>query len=246
MTTAFNVTHYHDSDIEMMQGIYLGGEHSSKGYLKWLRLQQGSDEYEVKLPKLIGHTVSKNLRPGMPIQVWARSKKDTLKAMMVIPMPPDALDDPTAAASAKTDSEAGITDALAIANPLVKVAYYSPTAPTSTPDAKPPASNPSSPKASATQRCVLQVCGKGSCRKRGGRSVVEALESAIREQNLEHVVTLETTGCLKNCKKGPTVKATDSSQQSKSVKYSYVQAKDVPQLLQRFGQSYQSAPGQHR
>jgi len=71
-----------------IQGRYLGGITSSKGHLKWLRIETERGEQQIKLSKYIGCTLSQEIQPGAEIRVWARPKKDYLKALMVVPLNP--------------------------------------------------------------------------------------------------------------------------------------------------------------
>ena len=75
---------------------------------------------------------------------------------------------------------------------------------------------------------TLKVCTKGKCGKQGSYRIVQALEAAVRSQGLGNAITIETSSCLKNCKKGPTIKVSPGS-----TKYSSVKVQDVPQILQR-------------
>lgn len=61
-----------------------------------------------------------------------------------------------------------------------------------------------SPRRSACLR--LQICNKGTCRKRGSAKLRQALEATIHDTPDLHSLTVETTGCLKACKKGPNLR----------------------------------------
>jgi hypothetical protein len=52
----------------------------------------------------------------------------------------------------------------------------------------------------------LQVCSKGSCRKRGAEQLQRQLESWAQDHGLAEQIIIQTTGCLKDCKKGPNVR----------------------------------------
>jgi (2Fe-2S) ferredoxin len=52
----------------------------------------------------------------------------------------------------------------------------------------------------------LKVCRKGTCCKRGSLQVIQAMEAAIAKHELEDRITIETTGCMDRCKKGPNIK----------------------------------------
>ncbi|NET54472.1 MAG: (2Fe-2S) ferredoxin domain-containing protein, partial [Merismopedia sp. SIO2A8] len=54
----------------------------------------------------------------------------------------------------------------------------------------------------ATRACVM-LCQKSSCRKRGAGDVYKAVTDSLRTRGLDEHVTIKTTGCQKQCKKGP-------------------------------------------
>ncbi len=70
----------------------------------------------------------------------------------------------------------------------------------------------------------ILVCQKSACRKRGGRSLCEALEAELREQNLQDRAKLHLTGCLKQCSKGPNLVIG-------RMRYQQVNPDDLPQIL---------------
>ncbi|MGP1386755.1 MAG: (2Fe-2S) ferredoxin domain-containing protein [Thainema sp.] len=61
--------------------------------------------------------------------------------------------------------------------------------------------------ASAPPTCQrIKVCGKGSCCKRGGGEIFQALRQEVAANpNLQNI-EIESTGCLKACKRGPNIK----------------------------------------
>lgn len=60
-----------------------------------------------------------------------------------------------------------------------------------------------SPLPKAKQPTVIQVCDRGTCRKRGAATIMAVLQSAIHDQELASQIVVRSTGCLKNCKHGP-------------------------------------------
>ncbi|MGJ3249062.1 MAG: (2Fe-2S) ferredoxin domain-containing protein [Elainellaceae cyanobacterium] len=173
----------YSADIEMIQGTYLGGTLSSKGYLKGLRLQHHESESFIKLSKPIGCAIAQTIQPGTTIQVWGRPTKDGLNALRVVPISQqDALIDSS--------------------NPQI-------------PEQTPP-------------RFTLRLCTRGKCGKRESTHLLQALQTAIQEQRLDHRVTISTDGCLKNCKHGPTLRIEPGG-----IQYSYVQVHDIPGILKR-------------
>jgi len=49
----------------------------------------------------------------------------------------------------------------------------------------------------------IMVCHKSGCKKRGGRQLVEALERALKDYQLQYQVEIQYTGCQKCCAKAP-------------------------------------------
>jgi NADH:ubiquinone oxidoreductase subunit E len=51
----------------------------------------------------------------------------------------------------------------------------------------------------------IQVCDRGTCRKRGSQAVYNAVCQTIQDQGLSEQVTVQKTGCLNACKRGVNV-----------------------------------------
>jgi len=60
-------------------------------------------------------------------------------------------------------------------------------------------------KAPAKTPTKILVCQKSDCLKRGAGGVCKALENALNSRGLEDQVTVQGTGCLKQCKAGPNI-----------------------------------------
>ncbi|MGJ3252399.1 MAG: (2Fe-2S) ferredoxin domain-containing protein [Elainellaceae cyanobacterium] len=76
----------YSADVELIEGTYLGGTLSSKGYLKRLRLRHHGTESLIKLSKPIGCAIAQTIHPGTTIQVWARPTKGGLNALRIVPI----------------------------------------------------------------------------------------------------------------------------------------------------------------
>ncbi|WP_017716699.1 (2Fe-2S) ferredoxin domain-containing protein [Kamptonema formosum] len=55
----------------------------------------------------------------------------------------------------------------------------------------------------AQPKAKILVCQKSGCVKRGGKTLCQALETALCERGLQNHVAIERTGCLKGCSSGP-------------------------------------------
>ncbi len=71
----------------------------------------------------------------------------------------------------------------------------------------------------------ILVCQKSSCCKRGGKAMCGALGQWVEERGLGDRVRVKTTGCLKNCGKGPNMIVGKT-------RYHHVQAGDIPKILE--------------
>ncbi|MBE7382013.1 MAG: (2Fe-2S) ferredoxin domain-containing protein [Leptolyngbya sp. SIO1E4] len=75
-------------------------------------------------------------------------------------------------------------------------------------------SQPSQPQASKpapkTAEVCIQVCRKGKCFKQGSKHIWQMLQAEVEANpDLQHV-SIEATGCLKACKKGPNLRVLPS------------------------------------
>lgn len=82
------------------------------------------------------------------------------------------------------------------------------------------------PSAPAPSGCIL-VCQKSDCCKRGGRALVEALQTELSDRGLENQVKIKPTGCMKRCKAGPNLIMPDKT------RYTKIQAPEVTDLLDK-------------
>ncbi|TAF55625.1 MAG: (2Fe-2S) ferredoxin domain-containing protein [Oscillatoriales cyanobacterium] len=82
--------------------------------------------------------------------------------------------------------------------------------PTITDDDRPQSSAPAAPSASPTRPgVILEICRKGTCRKRGSLELVERWQ-AEADRNPSFVgLECRLTGCLKHCKAGVNVRVGD-------------------------------------
>lgn len=190
-------------DVHVLHGQYIGSTLSSKGRIKQLHVMAHDQQWSLTLPKAIGYSLSGKLLLGMQLQVWVRPHKQTLRALMVIPVD-SAVDGAIASQSGKLDLDD--YDRLETLDLIGFDALAS----------------------KASKQLTLNVCTKGKCYKQGGRDVIHALQAAAQDLNLQSVVVIKKTGCLKNCKKGPTVKITPNSKT-----YSFVRKQDAAEILQR-------------
>ena len=73
----------------------------------------------------------------------------------------------------------------------------------------------------------ILICRKSSCSKKGGKQLYAALAEAIKNLALQDKVSIEFTGCQKQCKQAPSFILMPGN-----VKYKYVDPNDLPSLLE--------------
>ncbi|MDF0555530.1 (2Fe-2S) ferredoxin domain-containing protein [Kamptonema sp. UHCC 0994] len=87
--------------------------------------------------------------------------------------------------------------------------------------------------ATATANCPqakakILVCQKSDCQKRGGRAVCQALENALSDRGLKDQVTIQGTGCLKQCKAGPNIVLMPDK-----TRYSRIEPAEIPAIIEK-------------
>ncbi len=83
-------------------------------------------------------------------------------------------------------------------------------------------------KAPAKTQTKILVCQKSDCQKRGAGGVCKALENALNARGLEDQVTVQGTGCLKQCKAGPNIVLMPDK-----TRYSRIAPKEVPAIIDK-------------
>jgi (2Fe-2S) ferredoxin len=74
----------------------------------------------------------------------------------------------------------------------------------------------------------ILFCQKSDCQKRGGKAMCRALEQAIADRHLTDRVTLQGTGCMKDCHQGPNLIMPGKN------RYRRVAAQDIPALVDEY------------
>jgi NADH:ubiquinone oxidoreductase subunit E len=69
-----------------------------------------------------------------------------------------------------------------------------------------PPTTPSGKKAKKEKnKGKILICQKSDCWKRGGKKICEKLQQELSDRGLDETITVQKTGCLKKCKKGPNI-----------------------------------------
>ena len=84
--------------------------------------------------------------------------------------------------------------------------------------------NLSFPENKVKVKAKVLVCQKSSCWKKGGKEVCQVLEDICRDRQIQ----VKTTGCLKQCKKGPNVMMLPDK-----TRYSKVKPQQIPALVEK-------------
>ncbi|NJK65392.1 MAG: (2Fe-2S) ferredoxin domain-containing protein [Microcoleus sp. CSU_2_2] len=82
--------------------------------------------------------------------------------------------------------------------------------------------------APAKTKTKILVCQKSDCQKRGGAAVCKALENALNSRGLEGQVTVQGTGCLKQCKAGPNIVLMPDK-----TRYSRIKPAEIPAIVDK-------------
>ncbi|MDQ2100445.1 MAG: (2Fe-2S) ferredoxin domain-containing protein [Tychonema bourrellyi B0820] len=80
----------------------------------------------------------------------------------------------------------------------------------------------------AKTKTKILVCQKSDCQKRGGAAVCKALENALNSRGLAQQVTVQGTGCLKQCKAGPNIVVMPDK-----TRYSRIKPAEIPAILDK-------------
>jgi len=173
----------HHPQGQVLKGCYVAPYRSHKGKLKGLQLQIGEATYTIKLPKYLRPMLVRELAPMDFVQIWAYPDDDIWKAINVLPLSAEETQALKQHWQEFPPEPSALTTAAiddsAQDNPAAK------------PKAKP--------------QCI-QVCRKGKCYKQGSKHIWSVLQSEVENNpDLQHI-SIEATGCMKACKKGPNLK----------------------------------------
>ncbi|MEG3859474.1 (2Fe-2S) ferredoxin domain-containing protein [Microcoleus sp. herbarium12] len=195
------------------------------GYkLKYLRISSDRKvEYLVKLSKELRSFLAPVLTPGLRVQVAGEKElnlkngKIKLKASSLTlarghnDRSPEHLDSTSVPAGVMTSVGEALEDDRAIGKIEVSSARAAQTV-----------------KAAAKTQTKILVCQKSDCQKRGGAAVCKALENALNARGLEEQVTVQGTGCLKQCKAGPNIVVMPDK-----TRYSRIKPAEVPAIVDK-------------
>lgn len=185
--------------------------------LKYLRI--GSDrgiEYLVKLCKELRASLSSVLTPGLRVQVAGEKQLNLKNGKLKL----------KAYSLKLTGSNVRAPEQLDLTNAPVQL-VTSPEAIDNN-SISSHATAPQTATAPAKTQAKILVCQKSDCQKRGGAAVCKALENALNSRGLEGQVTVQGTGCLKQCKAGPNIVLMPDK-----TRYSRIKPAEIPALIEK-------------
>jgi (2Fe-2S) ferredoxin len=204
-----------EAPLVLIQGRYLGFVTTpeclqDKHRCKHIRLISAHGEQLIKIPKALRIPFQQEVELGSEVRLWGYLKQGRFKAVMAVPLAPrgfiSLVPSEMAAAAKPCYTEQAV-------DPTIE--YIEPA------QAKP-------------KTIKIQVCQKGSCRKRGSHAVAQALKASVAETpgaNIE----VESVGCLGACKQGPNLRVLPSKQH-----YQRVDCAQVPVIVENL-----SSPALH-
>lgn len=163
---------------QVLKGRYLEPYRSKKGKLKGVILQVGDTTYTITFPKYLRPMLVREIEPEAFIQVWSYPDDGLWRAINVLPM---------------TVEEAEV---------LLRQWQESPPEPLKEPDNF---TQTSAEVPSAEKKCI-QVCRKGKCYKQGSTHIWHVLQREVEANPALQHISIEATGCMNACKKGPNLK----------------------------------------
>ncbi|MBE9188337.1 (2Fe-2S) ferredoxin domain-containing protein [Microcoleus sp. LEGE 07076] len=186
--------------------------------LKYLRIETDRQvEYLVKLCKELRSFLGPVLIPGLRVQVAGEKElnlkngKIKLKARSLTLAGGNSARSPEQQDSTSVPCEMVTSDDRASGKTEVSTRSTDQTA-----------------KARAKTQTKILVCQKSDCQKRGGAAVCKALENALTSRGLEEQVTVQGTGCLKQCKAGPNIVLMPDK-----TRYSHIAPAEVPAIIDK-------------
>jgi (2Fe-2S) ferredoxin len=190
----------------LIQGRYLGFVTTpeclqNKHRCKHIRLISAHGEQLIKIPKFLRIPFQQEVELGSEVRLWGYLKKGRFKAVMAVPLVPR-----------------GFISLVPSELAAVKPCYVEP-------ESLLTDVAPASPKAAPIK---VQVCQKGSCRKRGSQAVAQALKTSIADMPDAKNIEIESVGCLGACKQGPNLRVLPSKKQ-----YQRVACEQIPEIVEQ-------------
>jgi (2Fe-2S) ferredoxin len=174
--------------------------------IKYLKLETEEGSYWIKIPRQLRKQIP-SLPPGCQLEIRGRAEqrlktgkisKIKYKAQTIIIIASESLVELNAPIQAKTKAQ--IASLLTVLDGKIQ------------------------PKPKAK----VLICSKSNCWKKGGQKVCDAIESALSDRDLTQEIPIKKTGCLKQCKKAPTLVMMPDK-----ARYNKVQPKQAREMVEK-------------
>lgn len=231
--------------------------HTDKaGRCKALQLETDGRIEQIKLAKPLRSRLGHTLHVGSwvslagtakchPYKGWVKFKAKALTGSSVQPMEPAGRSPFNRSANLPWTRQPAAPPTRPAAAPMPQRAPFTPPAQSTSPDrsfARPTDRSTNRPTDRPTDRSTtgpsnrpvgrILICQKSSCRKRGSDGVCRAINQALADRGLSDRVKVQTTGCLKECSRGPAVVTLPDK-----TRHTRISPDRIPELIEtHFGQ----------
>jgi (2Fe-2S) ferredoxin len=177
---------------------------NQKKKIKYLKLKTEEGNYWIKIPRQLRKQIP-SLTLGCQLEIRGRAKQvsktgEIKHQAQIIIIANESLEALGTSFQAETQAKAQIPSLL------------------------PKLNGNSEPK----PRAKVLICSKSNCWKKGGQKVCSAIESILSDRNLTNQIPIKKTGCLKQCKKAPTLVMMPDK-----ARYNQVQPKQVKEIVEQ-------------
>ena len=183
----------------IMEGEFLGFIPKPGGKLKYIQVQVGERVIPIKLAKELRKTIGSSLVEGDRLSIsLEQSGAGPIGKLKLKSDHIEKISTDTTKTTSSTSVSTSISSSVSTATS----------------------------KQNKTKKGKVLVCRKSSCAKRGGKQLYRALTETINQLGLQQQVSIELTGCLKQCKQAPSMILMPGK-----VKHAYVHPNDLADLL---------------
>jgi (2Fe-2S) ferredoxin len=182
----------------------IADQKNQKKKIKYLQLETEESSYWIKIPRQLKKQIP-NLSPGCQLEIRGRAKQGSKTGKI---------------SKIKYKAQTIIiiaTESLEVLNTPIQ-------AKTQIASLLPVLNSKIQPKSKAK----VLICGKSNCWKKGGQKVCGAIESVLSDRGLTQQIPIQKTGCLKQCKKAPTL-----IMMPDKARYNKVQPKQAREMVEQ-------------
>jgi (2Fe-2S) ferredoxin len=182
----------------------IADQKNQKKKIKYLKLETEESSYWIKIPRQLKKQIP-NLSPGCQLEIRGRAKQGSKTGKI---------------SKIKYKAQTIII----IATESLEVLDTPIQAKTQIASLLPVLDGKIQPKSKAK----VLICGKSNCWKKGGQKVCGAIESVLSDRGLTQQIPIQKTGCLKQCKKAPTL-----IMMPDKARYNKVQPKQAREMVEQ-------------